>query len=268
MSMQNDTRESGGARGRADRGGGGGRRRLPRRPVRVVSAAPLSEHLVRIVASGALGDWETSGAGGHFKLFLPQPDGETATRTYTVRSHDPERGELTIDFALHEDGPASEFARAARPGDVFEVSGGSRPGFAPRSDSAWTVLVADQSALPAVAAVLEALPATQTAHVVIEVPSEEDVIELPSDATVTTRWIVGSGTPNERLVEAALELELPAGVGEVWVGCESAAMRTIRRHLLGDLGLDRSTVQTRGYWKQGVVAHTDHDTGDDEEGAR
>jgi NADPH-dependent ferric siderophore reductase len=40
-------------------------------------------------------------------------------------------------------------------------------------------------------------------------------------------------------------------------------MRTIRRHLLGERGLDRSQVHTRGYWKLGVAGHPGHDTGED-----
>jgi NADPH-dependent ferric siderophore reductase len=58
-------------------------------------------------------------------------------------------------------------------------------------------------------------------------------------------------------------MQLPAGSGRVYVGCEAAAMRRIRTHLLQDRGLDPATIVTRGYWKLGAVDYTDHDYGTD-----
>ena len=66
-------------------------------------------------------------------------------------------------------------------------------------------------------------------------------------------------------LEAALRrLPLPPGNGRIYVGCEAAALRRIRKHLLADRGLDPATIVTRGYWKLGAVNHTDHDYGTDE----
>jgi NADPH-dependent ferric siderophore reductase len=62
---------------------------------------------------------------------------------------------------------------------------------------------------------------------------------------------------------AVRDLTLPDGYGARWAGLEAAAMRTVRRHLLGERGLDRSQVHTRGYWKLGVAGHPGHDTGED-----
>jgi NADPH-dependent ferric siderophore reductase len=62
---------------------------------------------------------------------------------------------------------------------------------------------------------------------------------------------------------AVRDLTLPGGRGACWVGLEAAAMRAVRRHLLGVRGLDREQVYTRGYWKLGVADHPDHDTGED-----
>ncbi|HWQ13092.1 MAG TPA: siderophore-interacting protein, partial [Roseiflexaceae bacterium] len=67
-----------------------------------------------------------------------------------------------------------------------------------------------------------------------------------------------------RALEAALRAELlPAGDGRIYVGCEAAAMRRIRRHLLQERGLDPATIVTRGYWKLGAIDYTDHDYGTD-----
>jgi 2-polyprenyl-6-methoxyphenol hydroxylase-like FAD-dependent oxidoreductase len=63
--------------------------------------------------------------------------------------------------------------------------------------------------------------------------------------------------------QAVRDLALPHGRGACWVGLEATAMRAVRRHLLGERGLEREQVHTRGYWKLGVTDHPDHDTGED-----
>jgi NADPH-dependent ferric siderophore reductase len=40
-------------------------------------------------------------------------------------------------------------------------------------------------------------------------------------------------------------------------------MRAVRRHRLGERGLVRDQLYTRGYWKLGAADHPDHDTGED-----
>lgn len=248
---------------RRDHTGPGRRRGGPHRKVRVKSVIRLSEHLTRIVAVGDLDGWESSGDGGHFKVFLPQADGTEAMRTYTARHYDAERGELTIDFALHADGPATRFARAATGGEAFEIFGGARPPYSPAEDSAWTVMVADQSALPAVCAIAESLPSQHRLYAVIEVPDLKERLAVDSPAQVTETWLAEGETPCAALVEYSAGLRLPDGRGEAWVGCEAGAMRVIRRRLLGDLGMSPERVHTRAYWKRGVSAHSDHDTGEE-----
>ncbi len=72
-------------------------------------------------------------------------------------------------------------------------------------------------------------------------------------------------TQADAALEAAVRaLPLPAGRGRIYVGCEAAAMRRIRRHLLQERGLDPATIVTRGYWKLGATNYTDHDYGTDD----
>ncbi len=239
------------------------RPRPPRRDVAVESRQQLTPQLVRIVATGELARWPTGAPGGHFKVFIPQADGEAAMRTYTVRAYDPAAGRLTVDFALHADGPATAFARSARPGDRFQISGISRPGYEPSEGSRWTVLIADQSALPAVAAIAESLPAGYRALALVEVPAAAEQLELSSAAELELRWLTEEGAPCAQLVAAARALELPQGAGEVWVGAEADAMRAIRRDLLHDRGLHPRSIRTRAYWRNGAVNYTDHDLGED-----
>jgi len=253
----------------------------------------LTPQLTRVVVSGDLQNWKAAIPGGHFKVFVPgggartaadgaaaggaaaggpgdQGEEEWVIRTYTARECDPDGGLLTIDFAIHAEGPATQWAKVAKPGDKLQISGLSRPGYAPSEGSTSTLFIADQSALPAVAAIVEALPAGYRARALIEIPSEAEKLELTSDAELRIEWILESAVPCERLVAAALADEVTAsGAGqaesgvEYWVGCEADAMREIRRHLVHERGIAPSSLYTRAYWKQRVANHPDHDTGDD-----
>lgn len=225
----------------------------------------LTPQLTRVVFTGDLDNWKAATPGGHFKLFVPQPgEDEPAMRTYTVRACDPDNGRLTVDFALHAGGPATAWAKsAAAAGQELQISGVSRSGYAPGEGAAWTVFLADHAALPAVAAITEALPAGHPTRVLVEIPADSERIELPSDATLEVEWLLASGEPCAPLVDGARALELPEGGGEVWVGCEAGAMREIRAHLLHERGLSHGALHTRSYWKRDVVNHPDHDFGDD-----
>ena len=221
----------------------------------------LTPRTVRVVATGELAGWEPGDPGAHFKVFVPDGDGDTAMRTYTVRRFDPQADALTVDFVLHGDGPASEWAQRARSGDRFEVSGRARSGFVPHGSC---VMAGDQAALPAIAAIAESAPSEARIVALVEVPDAEEQLELTSPASLDVRWLHRDGQPAcESLVSAVERLELPAADVHVWVGCEAGAMRRIRRHLLEQRQLAPGALHTRAYWRAGVADYPDHDTGED-----
>jgi NADPH-dependent ferric siderophore reductase len=85
-----------------------------------------------------------------------------------------------------------------------------------------------------------------------------------SDAQLDITWLHRGAHPADTALEDAHRtVEFPAGNGRIYVGCEAAAMRRIRTHLLHERGLDPATIVTRSYWKLGAVDYTDHDYGTD-----
>jgi NADPH-dependent ferric siderophore reductase len=252
--------------------------------VEVHRSVRISPNVQRVTFTGAaLADFALGSPGGHIKLFLPPagaaapalpvpgPDGPQlpegavppVVRTYTPRRWDPATGELDVDVVLHGDGPASTWAAAAGPGDRAGVAGPGR-GYDPGPDAPWFVVAGDETALPAIAAIVAALPAGRPATVLVEIPEAADAQPLPSPAAVTSRWLVRgteeAGAPMEAAIRA---LELPDAAGRAWVAGEAAVIRRLRRHLLEDRGLDGASIVTRGYWKRGASNHPDHDFGDD-----
>ena len=181
-----------------------------------------------------------------------------ALRTYTVRAFDPVAGELTIDFVHHGDaGLAGPWAAAAQPGDPLLLLG---PGgaYAPDPTADWHLLVGDGSALPAIGAALERVPAGAPVHALVEVDTPADEQNLTTPGRLDLRWTHRDPTRPEQLVEALAALPFPAGRVHAFVHGEAGAVRAPRRHLLDERGVPRDDLSVSGYWRRG----------DDEEGYR
>jgi NADPH-dependent ferric siderophore reductase len=252
-------------------------------PVAVAEISQLTPRMRRITFTGEkLAEYPVDGPATHFKLLLPAPgqaevalpepgpDGlvwpepRPLRRTYTPRYVDRPGRRLVVDFVLHGDGgPASRWAAAARVGDRLVVTG-ARGAYRIDPAADWTLLVADETALPAVGTILDEAPAGARVLLVAEVSGEGEQLEFGTAAKLTTVWCHrGEDQAGMLAAQAVRDLTFPDGRGACWVGLEATAMRAVRRHLLGERGLDREQVYTRGYWKLGVADHPDHDTGED-----
>ena len=166
---------------------------------------------------------------------------------------------------LHGHGPASTWAAQAKVGQKLIVAGPGR-NYTIDPDADWFLLVADDTAIPAISTILEHLPARVRALVLLEVVDEKEERTLPSAADATFTWLHRGADPRQAGIplEAAIrQLDFPEGNGRIYVGCEAGAMRRIRAHLLKERGRKRSTIVTRGYWKLDAINHPDHDYGED-----
>ncbi|HEY0932727.1 MAG TPA: siderophore-interacting protein [Trebonia sp.] len=259
------------------------RRRRPPKRAEVVSVAKISPRLVSVLVTGDdLDGFADAAPTSHLKVFLPAdgqdepslpqytPDGVVyddegpppVVRTYTPRGYDPVARALEIQFLLHGEGPASAWAQRAKPGDKLAVAGpGGRFSLEPSADHWW--LAADESAIPAVATLLKALPETTAAEVHLEVDGPDDEIELPGPAKTEITWHHRQpGAYGQELAAAARAATIPDGA-RVWVACESAAMRDIRRYFTRERVIPADRLVTRGYWRAGEQNHPDHDYGED-----
>ncbi|MEO8118161.1 MAG: siderophore-interacting protein, partial [Rhodoferax sp.] len=158
--------------------------------------------------------------------------------------------ELTIEFALHGDGPAANWAARAASGQRATIAG-PRGSFVIPLDFDWHLLVGDETALPAIARRLEELPANVRAIVLLHVADETDRRSLVSAADLSVHWIAEA----DELLSAVRALALPGGEGYAWCAGEASAMATLRRVLVDEKGLDRHAVRAAAYWKRGAAAH-------------
>lgn len=294
----------------------------------VARVVRLSPHFTRVTFAGdELVDFGTAGLDQRVKVVLPVagrgfadfPEGEdwyaawrelpaerrNTFRTYTVRAVRPADREVDIDFALHGDlGPASAWAMQAAPGHEIiligpdEQSPGRDLGIDFRPGAVETVLLAgDETAAPAICAILEQLPATASGVAMIEVPTADDVLPVRAPEGVEVRWLARSGADavhGERLVPAvrdwvartccaegclpgapnpaafarALATAERADVDDAplwdvpegrsldgdcyaWLAGEASVIKTLRRFLVREAGMDRRQVAFMGYWRRG-----------------
>lgn len=254
------------------------RKRRPPRRVEVSRVQTLSPAMRRITLTGTeLQGFEASDPASYMKLIFPEPgqteptrplpDGPRATsmRTYTPLAVRPEACEVDVDFVLHGEGPASTWAAQAQVGQVLFLMGPG-PGYKPDLQAPGHWLIGDDSALPAFETILARLPATARARVLVEVSDAAEERALHSPAPLEVTWVVRAG--DNRQAGLALETALrqagpPPAQAPVYLACEAQAMRRIRRMLTDELGVDRSLITGRGYWKLDTVNHPDHDYGDD-----
>lgn len=182
-------------------------------------------------------------AGWYQEWLAMDPAVRGSMRTYTVRSErlDAVYPEIDIDFVMHFDdagngGPAANWAATAKPGDALTIIGPNnraaqcttagayggiewRPGLAQR-----ILLAGDETAVPAISAILESLPADMTGHAFLEVPSAADFQDISTAADIQITWLargaaIGRSRPHGELLKEAVAKAVPV---PGWVGLKGA----------------------------------------------
>jgi NADPH-dependent ferric siderophore reductase len=245
----------------------------PFRRVAVASIDDLTPHMRRVVLAGPELDGFTIDApGSSVRLLLPPrgadtivmprwtgnqfelPNGARAPiRTFTPRRYDGHHHRLTIDVVLHERGAASDWVGGAQPGDETAISGPGR-GYAIDATATTYLVAGDETAIPAISQLLEALPQDTSVDVHIEIAHPDARLELPEHPHTAVTWHEREPgrVPGDALVAAIESMQRPADA--MWVAGEAASMQRIRTHLFERLGLPRSAATVRGYWKHGRAA--------------
>ncbi|MCX5383452.1 siderophore-interacting protein [Streptomyces sp. NBC_00083] len=239
----------------------------------VVRTERLTPHMVRVVLGGeSLAGFTAGEHTDHYiKLLFPAPgvsypepfDMERiraefpreqwpSTRAYTVRGWDAELRELSVDFVVHGDeGLAGPWAARVEPGETVRFLGPGG-GYAPDPAADWHLLAGDESALPAIAAALERMPAGAVVRAFVEVsgPEEEQKISTPDGTAVT--WLHRGEAPvGSTLVDAVKGLEFPAGDVHAFVHGEAGFVKELRALLRVAHHVPRERLSISGYWRLG-----------------
>jgi NADPH-dependent ferric siderophore reductase len=255
--------------------------RTPPRLLEVLRTTSISPRMRRITLGGeALVGFPAHCHGAPIKVFLPRGDQTVPelptlgpqgpiwpplprrpiTRAYSVRRYDAGSRELDVDFVLHGDtGPGSSWAIRAKPGDRIGVAG---PGLDPMLRYAdWYLFAGDMTALPAMSALLETLPARARGQAFVAVPDAAEVQRLEFQAHVSLTWLHldGKSACSPQLEEAVRNVEWPEGRVFAWVAGESTSVLAIRSYLRSERGLQSSAMYATPYWKASLAEEVYHE---------
>ena len=260
----------------------------------VLRTERLSSHWVRVtLGGGEIDRFRPLGYDQWFRLFLPVggeaglervpakahrmfgylkflriPEGERPVmRNYTVREYraaTAERGaEIDVDFVLHGSaadgtaGPASSWAEQCTAGEhVLVIDEGLT--FNPQRGQDRVVLVGDETALPAISSICASLPSSASGSVIVEVPSEEDVLEFPHPEGISVEWIVRPESTQVGVLalDALARVELPDAPFHAYGAGEQSLAAGVRKQLVSERGVDKNQVSFCGYWKAEATSHS------------
>jgi NADPH-dependent ferric siderophore reductase len=248
----------------------------------VVSSRRLTPSMQRVTVQGEdLREFGWRGYDHWFRLFFRVPEQERFTppivvagekwwppylempdavrpycANYTVADFRAETGEMDIDVVIHRgpdgdlEGGVAIWACAVEPGDEIALLDQGVL-FEPPTDATSTLLVGDESALPAIASILRSLPEATTGRVLLEVPTEDDCRDLVRPAGVRVDWIPRSdphAVPGVAALAALRDLDAVDPQGCALVAGEQTLATSGRRHLV-KVGMPKDRITFSGYWK-------------------
>ena len=225
-----------------------------RRSLTTISVEDITPRMRRVVlqADDSFADFVSLSPDDHVKLFFQTPDGSQAMRDFTPRAFDVEAGRLTIDFALHQAGPAMDWAVQARPGAKLEI-GGPRGSMVVADDFDWYWLIGDETAMPAIGRWVEQMPAGKPVLTAIAIDDAGEKQTFATQADWHPRWTLRSELGPDDAVSLQTLLaaeELPPGDGFVFIAAEASVARALRSVLV-TRGQPKAWIKAAGYWKRG-----------------
>jgi NADPH-dependent ferric siderophore reductase len=238
------------------------RHEIKRRQLIVDKISTITPKMLRITLAGPeLEGFTSLGFDDHVKLFFPtaappaDPSARPPMRDYTPR-YDAVSGKLHVDFAIHDAGPATDWAIKARVGDRLDIAGPRGSAIIPLEFD-WHLLIGDETGLPAIGRRLEELPAGSRALVIAEVEDGAEEQKFVSEAELSVHWVHRHATPagtSDGLLAALRTVKFPPGDYFAWAATESNVARAVRRVLIDERGANREWVKAAGYWKRGAEA--------------
>ncbi|MFD8228652.1 siderophore-interacting protein [Streptomyces massasporeus] len=175
--------------------------------------------------------------------------GKPHQRAYTLVDPDAGAGTFGLEFALHE-GCASDWARAAKPGDTIEATvqgtGFDHPDPAPSHVFA----VGDPASLPAINSLLDALG---SAPATVWFEGGDDDLPFRTDPDRHELRKVPRQDSGAHLVDR-VKSDLPGllrGTADpyVWIACDTVTTRALTAYVRKELGLPKQRVHALGYWR-------------------
>lgn len=203
------------------------------------------------LAAGVIPDGPTSWV----KVFAPHLDSRTG-RAYTIRRFHADQDELVVDIISRRQGGllSDWIARDLQAGAQLGIAG-PRECKAFKTDADWYLLLGDETALPAIASMLEAAQGRDL-EAIVEVPFPDyTYVRSPR-----LRYLFRGREDNDKasyLLHAVNTVASRPGKGEIWIAGEAGMVKALRKHC-GQLSAGREhSITATGYWKMGEQDYRD-----------
>ncbi len=222
------------------------RHEIVRRDLVVTQVEIVSPNVRRISLGGAqLAGFCSLGFDDHIKLIWPGEGEQVIMREYTPRHYDAERGQLVLEFVLHQHGIATDWAMQAYPGVSLKIAGPRSSTIIPDTYD-WQLLIGDETALPAIARRLQELPASSKVMVFAKTADARDQRHFDSAARFEVQWFADDAD----LLAALKNLTLPAGQGFVWAAGEHHCIQALQAILRDEKGHSSEHLRCSAYWRK------------------
>ena len=236
------------------------RERLPmvRRKLVVEDKLYITPGMIRLVLGGEeLAGFLSPSPDDNIKIIITDKDGNPAMRSYTPRRYDAVKNQLIVDFAVHEAGPATQWALDVKRGDAA-VIGGPRGSKIVEGDICNWVLIGDETALPAMLRRVEEASAGTKITMIASVPAAVDEQVIETQADFTPIWVHRNGVSPDAegpLLEQLEHLTFEPG-SFVWLAAEGRLTRTLRTYLNEERNVPLNWIRATGYWVKGQADST------------
>ncbi len=227
-------------------------------PVTVTFTKQLTPRARRITFTG-MTVVESVKPASYLSLYFDEPRSDRppspgiprrAERSYTPRYLDPGCNSMTVDFVLHGSGRAAEWACTAKAGDTIWASP-TTGGYDIPDDVHHLVLAGDDTAIPAIGTIVEAIPDQTRTTIILEVVDEDDERELSDEVRTDPIWL-HRGTDVETAGFQTLNLVKSIAVppdAHWWVAGEREAIANVRDVLIIDRGIAKDRISLNAYWR-------------------
>ncbi len=124
----------------------------------------------------------------------------------------------------------------------------------------WYVFLGDETAMPAIFGLLEALPSAAHGFAFLELGEEQDRQSVATLAQLALEFRSRNGAasgPNDILARALAGFVFPPGKGQAITLGETSNIRVLR-HALIERGFDRGQIYSEGYWRPDRIGGHDH----------
>ena len=234
------------------------RHEIKRRVLTVAGSEDVTPNMKRITLTGdSLADFVSLAPDDHLKVFIPAGGETEERRDYTPRRYDNAARTLVIDFAVHEAGPATQWAIDARVGDELVIGGPRGSAVVSAGVRQW-LLIGDETALPAIGRRIEESDSETRITVIAAVADLSEEQRFETDARVTCHWVhrpLSEATDPTKVLEQLRQVDIEPETF-VWIAAEASVVRALRAHLV-EGGFPLPWLKASGYWVQGKADTTE-----------